>query len=103
MRPAGVPLYCTILRPGLFQAFNSLIIVCIELQLLLFQTTLISYISLSTLFPHGLIRINIILKLITNNYNYLSHTLFRLLNILIQYSKTYIFIIIWLQTYNRFI
>jgi hypothetical protein len=32
--------------------------------------------------PHGLVRININIRLITNNYNYLSDPLFHLLNIL---------------------
>ena len=32
--------------------------------------------------PHGLVRINIKIKFIVNNCNYLSHALFHLLNIL---------------------
>ena len=42
---------------------------------------------------HGLIKINVNIKIIANNYNYLSHTLFHLLNVLTHTPK-YIFIII---------
>jgi len=43
--------------------------------------------------PHGLIRITIKIRLIANNYNYLSHFLFHLLNIQ-THTLRYIFIII---------
>jgi hypothetical protein len=40
----------------------------------------ISITSYQPVLPHGLIRTNIKTRLITNNYNYLSHALFHLLN-----------------------
>ena len=40
---------------------------------------------------HGLIRINIKISLIADNYNYLSHTLFYLLNILTHALKIHIY------------
>ena len=45
---------------------------------------------------HGLIRVSLKIKHTTNNYNYLSHALFHLLNIL-KFTIKYIFIIIQLQ------
>jgi len=42
---------------------------------------------------HGLVKINVNIKIIANNYNYLSHTVFHLLNVLTHTLK-YIFIII---------
>ena len=45
---------------------------------------------------HGLIRVSLKIKHTTNNYNYLSHTLFHLLNI-ITFTIKYIFIIIQFQ------
>ena len=44
--------------------------------------------------PHGLIKINIKIRFIANNYNYLSYTLFHLLNIILTHIIKYIFIII---------
>jgi len=44
--------------------------------------------------PHGLIKINMKIRLIANNYNYLSYTLIYLLNILTHGLK-YLFIIIY--------
>ena len=54
--------------------------------------TLISHVNLTQLayqlvLPHGLIRINIRIIFIAKNYNYLSHPLFHLLNILTHTQK----------------
>jgi hypothetical protein len=66
---------------------------------LIHEINLLSLINPSLVYPpvlpHGLIRINIKIKLITNNYNYLPHALFHLLDI-ITHTLKYIFIIIYL-------
>ena len=49
---------------------------------------------------HGLIRSNIKIRFIDKNYNYLSHPLFRLLNILMHTLK-YIFILLLLIGVSR--
>ena len=60
------------------------------------MTSNLSTLAYQPAVPHKLIRINIKINLIANNYNYLSHTLFHLLKILTRTLK-YIFIIILLQ------
>jgi len=57
--------------------------------------TLISHVNLTLLayqpvLPHGLIRINIRIRFIAKNYNYLSHSLFHLLNILTHNKNAYL-------------
>jgi hypothetical protein len=80
---------------------HSTMIVCglkkLNMELLFMLTVIMLVIrtklAYQPVLPHGLIRININLKFIANNYNYLSHVLFHLLSILTHTVK-YIFIII---------
>ena len=54
--------------------------------------TILGVLVYQPVLPDGLIRTNIEIRLIVNKYNYISHTIFHLLNTL-TYTLKYIFII----------
>jgi len=70
------------------KSYFHVIRLSIYLQILMQNYVTLAY---QPVLPHGPIRINIKIRIIANNYDYLPHTLFHLLNILTHTLK-YIFV-----------